>query len=261
MLLQTRLLRFVEKHDEKNYRDSTLSYQRMCLRILCLTLGTQSSVIFIFNPLEIDIFKPLLIFIFLMMLMSLAFIFYLFLKRLYNHADLFILILVVSFISGAVEFFRNEIIERGILTTDLYFSFGVYLQTGCLFLIIARIEWMKSALAIIFLQLYIWIRVIVPFTAEKSLPSIYVSLSLYLILLPLLCYFGEREDRLKFIQKQLDVNHLALFQSLVTDVLPNAIIILKGESVSFFNEKTKHVLKVSDVDELLQVLNLIKVSC
>jgi hypothetical protein len=260
MLLQTKFLRFKDKFDERKFKESFLDYQRMCLRVLCLTLATQSLVIFIFNPLEIDVLKPILIFTFVMMILSLGLIFCLYLKRHYQRADLFILVLVIGFISGAIEFFRNHLIERGELTPNLYFSFGVYLQTGCLYIIIARIEWLKSSLAIIFLQLHMWIRAIDPTTDEKSSKPIYVSLSLYVIILPLVCYFREREDRIRFVKKQRDENHLTMFQNLITDVLPNAVVILKGETVTFFNEKTKDVLKVSDADGLLRILGMIKVN-
>ena len=258
-MLQTKFLRFLNKGDEKKFRDSILSFQRMCLQVLCLTLATQSSVIFIFNPLGIDLFQPSLLVIFVLMNIVLISIYFLYHKRYQHKADLIILSLVVAFISGSVEFFRNYLIERGELSPPLYFSFGVYLQTGCLYILIARIEWMKSSIVIIFLQIHIWIRAIGEATEHISLTPILLSMSIYLLILPLLCYCGEREDRLRFLNKQRDENHLAMFQSLITDVLPNAVVILNGENVTYFNHKTKQVLNISSADQLLRVLNSIKV--
>jgi hypothetical protein len=231
----------------------------MCLRVLCLTLTIQSTVVFIFNPLEIDLFQPSLLVIFLTMNLVLIFIFFLYLKRFQINADLIILTFVVAFTSGSVEFFRNYLIERGGLSPPLYFSYGVYLQTGCLFILISRIEWIKSSIVVILLQIHIWIRALGQVTEHKPLTPILLSISIYLLILPLLCYCGEREDRLRFLKKQRDENHLAMFQSLITDVLPNGVIILDKENVTYFNEKTKNVLNVVSTDHLLKVLSSIKV--
>jgi hypothetical protein len=256
--LITRALKFTERGHERKFTTSKNPFQVLCFKILCLTLITLASAIFISNPLTINLFQInyMIPFIFSMGLVVLV---YLFITRSFkNQVDKAIIFMVISFIIGSCEV-AGLLLKEEDWTPNIFLLLGVNLQTGCLFVIISRIHWIYNIIAICITQSYIWLRVLHNSKGSNTILPAYITLAVYLILLPILSYAGEREDRKVFLEVQLYEENLEAFKNLIKHVIPSSIVLIEGQNILFFNEKIKEMFDVEEKAALVDTLGKIQV--
>jgi hypothetical protein len=143
--------------------------------------------------------------------------------------------------------------------SGIYLLLGMSFETGCLFLIISRIKWMQNAVVLVVLQGYIWCRGI---DHEKN-PSVqkpaFITLAVYIIILPLFCYSGEKEDRKVFLKTQQQQEELKCYESLIKSVFPTCIIIFTKGKLVFSNRRAHDTFRTKSEKELISILSSLMV--
>lgn len=244
---------FSNKSFEVLFNDEKLDFHVMCLKTLCMTLVTQSTAIYIINPLNLDLFNKEYLSLFVAAMMGVLGIFYIFTKKLRKYSPHAITTLVISFIIGASEISKIIVLDVD-WNAGIYLLMGMSFETGCLFLIISRIAWIQNSLVLLGLQTYIWLRAIDHDKNPSVLKPALITLIIYGFILPLFCYSGERVDREVFLRAKLLQEQLRSFESLIKNVIPSSIIIFTEGKLVFFNQKTHDILLTKGEDDLLAVL-------
>jgi hypothetical protein len=260
-VLNNRRLSFFDSNLERKFTKNKQGFQMISLRVLCLTIVTQSSAIFYSNPLQIDLMQPKYIFLHLFSVISVLLLGFLIHKKKPHLSSLGITTIVISFIIGASEGTKIIFVESD-WTPGMQFVLGMNFQTGCLFLILSRIRWTYNLISLTVLQVYIWLRGLDyeknPTTQKPALVTLFV----YLAILPYFCYAGELEDRKIFANIEKLQNYQKGYEELLRDVIPSSIIMVQKGKINFFNKKTKEMFLIDhqdDIQEIFTRLTVIKI--
>ena len=251
-------LSFININYEKNFNSLKVPFQLLIFRVLTITLVTLSSAIFCSNPLSVNLHQICFLAPFVVSMGLLSLLYYLTSKYFREKVELVILVTVLVFILGSGEIAKFLLNEKD-WSSGIYWIFGINLQTGSLFPIIARIRWTRCALVLLSTQTYIWFRILDLDRNQSTFSPAVITFCVYAFLLPLLSYAGEREDRKLFQDIKLREDYLNTFQNLIKEVLPSAFIILHKSELLFFNEKVKDFLRIQTSESLNQRLREIKV--
>ena len=106
---------------------------------------------------------------------------------------------------------------------------------------------------------YIWFRVLEPEKKHQTFSPAVITYAVYAILLPLLSFAGEREDRKLFLDVQIREADLEAFKNLIKEVLPSSVVIFDKGDLLFFNDKIKEIFHVETLHEITELFGRIKV--
>jgi hypothetical protein len=179
-------------------------------------------------------------------------------KKYPQYSSQAITLIVISFILGSSEILKL-ILDESEWTPDLYLLLGMNFQTGCLFLIISRINWISNLVSLSILQTYICTRAL-DFDSNPLLRNpVLITLIIYLILLPYFCYSGESEDRRIFASLENLQESQKGYEYLLRSVVPSAIIMMRMGKILFSNNKSKEMFQIHEENDLLGIFSQLKV--
>jgi hypothetical protein len=253
-----RLLNLFQSSRETNFEEAKIGFQSICLKILCLTILTQASAIFFCNPLHINLFRADFLIMFLSAMVILIITYIVVSHRFRQYSGDVISLIVIGFIVGSSEAARLLFVESD-WTPAIYLLMGMSFQTGCLFLIISRLNWKRNTFSLWMLQSYIWLRGLDIRENPTTQKPVLITLLIYLIILPLFCYLGEKEERRVYSKTKSLQENLKIFENLLRNVIPSSIIIFGEGEIKFFNEKTKEMFLVETKIDLMRILGALRV--
>lgn len=243
--------------ETKDCKQENLIYQRICLDFLLLTIVSQATALFFGSP--SSNFDPFCLKYLLIYLFSLTTIvaINLVVSRKYPRLCRIVLSLtlicyvVVCNETAQLVFEKKNLRETNLLLVS-------HFQTVLLFLISSKLSWIQISCTIWILLTYVWIRGLNLWDFSSSERAVFLSLWVYLVILPLFCYKKEREEK-KLSNSAVLNEKIDFLQRFLMEKIPSAIVtFFKGE-IKLLNEKTKEMFSASTNEEITKILKNLKV--
>lgn len=247
------LLSFKDKASNNQYFLENNEFQISCFKTLITTLIVLSGYPILLSHNYENIVKNKVLPI-ICILLGFSFYCFIVLRFFRKYIELSICFIVSVVVIYPLEFVNFSTLREG---TMLFLGSGI--QMIIIFPIVLRVSWRRSSLLILLLQGYLFIRKFSYETMQTMNMYPIVGFAIHSTILISLHYSSEKQSRKSFHERIVHERTLEIFKTVLTDMIPNAAIVVKGREIIFSNKATHQLLPHHSNADLKSKLNKIHV--